>query len=226
MKTKHDFFLKRYISFLLAAFLFVYSSAVCLPVKGEEALYAKILRLHVVANSDSEEDQAMKLYVRDCILNELAAMYEENKIRDINEAKAFIGANIEKITSCAQNAVNKYKPNSGYTVDLELGLEYYPTKKYGSITLPAGKYSSLIIKIGKAEGRNWWCVLFPTLCLATATREDSSINSYVYEENGEKFIEAGFTPNELRIITEGDSRDVKVKFRVLEILGELFGAEG
>ena len=225
MKTKHDYFFKRYISFLLAVFLFVYSSIVCLPVNGEEEIYSKILRLHVVANSDSEKDQAMKLFVRDSILSELGKMYEQNKISDIKEAKAFIAQNTENLTLCAQSAVNKYDPDCGYTVELELGKEYYPTKEYESVTLPAGNYSSLIVKIGKAEGHNWWCVLFPTLCLATATREDCTSDSYVYEENGEKFIEAGFTPHELRIITESDNGDVKIKFRVLEILGELLGKE-
>lgn len=225
MKTKHDYFFKRYISFLLAAFLFVYSSMAYLPVNGEEEIYSKVLRLHILANSDSDTDQAMKLFVRDSILKELGKMYEENKISDIEEAKAFVGANTERLSLCAQNAVNKYNPDCGYTVELEIGEEYYPTKEYESVTLPAGKYSSLIVKIGKAEGHNWWCVLFPTLCLATATRKDSLADSYVYKENGEKFIEAGFTPHELRIITESDKAEVKIKFRTLEILGELFGAE-
>ncbi|MBQ7820891.1 MAG: stage II sporulation protein R [Clostridia bacterium] len=216
---KHDIFLRRYISFLLAAFMLMYTSSAYMPVNGEEAIYSKILRLHVIANSDSDYDQDMKLAVRDAVLAELACLYSENGVSSLREAKKAVDDNRERLVSAAKKAVFDY--GGAYDVTLELGRELYPTKSYDNVTLPAGEYESLKIRIGNAEGKNWWCVLFPTLCLVQASRDESA-DTYVYEENGEKFIAAGFTPEEIRIITEAESDEIKVKFRFLEIFGSLF----
>lgn len=222
---KHDSFLKRYISFVLAVLLFTYASGACLPVNGESAIYDKILRLHVVANSDSEEDQEMKLYVRNVLLSEIDALYRESGAVTLEAAKKVLSQNSEKLRLCAQKAIESFAPDCKYDAGIELAREYYPTREYEDITLPAGVYNSLIIKIGKAEGKNWWCVLFPTLCLASATKSEAKTDAYVYEENGEEFIAAGFTPEQIKIISDSKSDDVKIKFRVLEILGELFDPE-
>ena len=232
-KMKHDAFLKRYITFVLAAAMLMYTASAYLPVNGEEAIYSKILRLHVIANSDSESDQQMKLEVRDAVLYELDRLYAENDVTTLDEAKAVIEENSGALTSAAEGIISNWGEDYNYSVSLELGREVYPTKSYGEITLPAGEYDSVIIKIGKAEGKNWWCVLFPTLCLAQSSRsedlasrsEDAGTSSYVYKEDGEKFIAAGFTPDEIRIITESESDEIKVKFRILEIFGSLFEGE-
>ncbi len=200
----------------------MYSSSAYLPINSEQELYNKILRLHVVANSDTQEDQAMKLYVRDALLCELSHIYEENKVETLNEAKIAIDNNRDRLVLCAKSALCSYSPGCSYDVALELRREYYPTRVYEEAALPAGEYESLIIKIGEGAGQNWWCVLFPRLCLASAVEKGDSVNSYVYEENGEEFVAAGFTPEEIRIITESESDDIKIKFRVLEILGSLF----
>lgn len=223
---KHDAFLKRYITFVLAAAMLMYTASAYLPVNGEEAIYSKILRLHVIANSDSESDQQMKLEVRDAVLYELGRLYAENNVTTLDEAKAVIEKNSKVLTSAAEGVISSWGEDYNYSVGLELGREVYPTKSYDEVTLPAGEYESVIIRIGKAEGKNWWCVLFPTLCLAEASRNvNENTSSYVYEEDGEKFIAAGFTPEEIRIITEADSDEIKVKFRILEIFGSLFEGE-
>lgn len=200
----------------------MYSCSACLPQNSEEELYDKILRLHVIANSDGDDDQKMKLFVRDALLCELQCLFEENEAENLEAAKAVVDNNRERLTECAQNAVFSYSPGCDYDVKLELTHEKYPTKKYEDIALPAGVYNSLKVEIGSASGKNWWCVLFPTLCLSTACADTSS-KSYVYEEDGEEFIAAGFTPDEIRIITQSEDEDVKIKFRVLEIWGSLFG---
>ena len=98
---------------------------------------------------------------------------------------------------------------SDYHVSALIGKENYPTREYGDIRLPAGNYSSLRVMIGKAEGKNWWCVLFPPLCTGTAKPDDT-------------LVAAGFTPGEVRILTDSESPEYTLKFRILEIFGSLF----
>lgn len=216
-------FIKRYISFILAAFLLAYSSAAYMPVNSEQEIYSKVLRLHVLANSDSEYDQAQKLLVRDAVLCELGEIYKENGVQTLTEAKSAINENSARLLKAAHLAIG-----DKHNITLSLGREHFPTKSYDGVTLPAGKYESLVIRIGKAEGKNWWCVLFPTLCLSHATQSDNdeaSASSYIYTEDGEKFIAAGFTPDQIRLITENESGEIKIKFRILEIFGSVFDAD-
>ena len=211
-------FIKRYISFVLAVFLLAYSSAAYMPDNEDAEIYSKVLRLHVIASSDSEYDQAQKLSVRDAVLCELDMLYKENSVQTLDAAKSVIHAHSDRLTAAARSVLGTDTP-----VTLSLGRESFPRKTYDGITLPAGKYESLVIRIGKAEGKNWWCVLFPTLCLSHATKSDeASVTTYVYTEDGEKFITAGFTPDQIRLITENDSDDIKVKFRILEIWDSVF----
>ena len=100
-------------------------------------------------------------------------------------------------------------------VQVELGRERYPVRIYENYSLPAGEYTSLRIRIGEGEGRNWWCILFPRLCTARATEEE------VYED----FIAAGFTPEQYRMIKNESGPKYKIRFRILEILAQLTGME-
>lgn len=220
MKKRNEAFFTRYISFILAAVLFMYTVGAYLPTDNEEALYDKILRLHVIANSDADYDQELKLKVRDAVIEVMKKLYEQNGVVDIEEARRVVNENISMIEAAAKIVV--FENGYDYEVHVELSREYYPTRNYETLSLPAGTYASLRILIGEAKGQNWWCVLFPTLCLSAATRNENEANKhYIYSENGEKLLAAGFTPSELRIITESDDDEIKVKFRILEILGEL-----
>ncbi len=219
MKT--DTFFKKYLSFIFALVLIFGIAVTTLPVNGEEEIYNKILRLHVLANSDSDTDQKLKLKVRDALLSELEQVYADAGVSDVDEAETAINKNAERLVKAAEKVISEQ--GFDYNVEIELCREMYPTKEYENITLPAGNYRSVKVKIGEAGGKNWWCVLFPELCMSSAARKDTASETFVYEENGEKFIAAGFTPSELRIITDSDDGKIKVKFRVLEIIGELFG---
>ena len=219
MKT--DTFFKKYLSFIFALVLMFTIAVTALPVNGEEELYNKILRLHVLANSDSDTDQSLKLKVRDAILSELEEIYADAGVSDVNEAEKTIKKNTERLVKTAEKVI--VEQGFDYNVEIELCRETYPTREYENVTLPAGNYRSVKVKIGEAEGKNWWCVLFPELCMSSAARKDTASETFVYEENGEKFVAAGFTPSELRIITDSGDAKIKVKFRVLEIIGELFG---
>jgi stage II sporulation protein R len=158
-----------------------------------ETLPNEVLRLHVLANSDSEEDQALKLAVRDRILQEGSAVMDgvSNKEDAIEAAKEAIPA-LEK---AAQEEIRE----RGYSYPVSIAIEkvYFPTRQYGDTTLPAGKYDALRVVIGSGEGHNWWCVLFPALCLPAA--EDTPELSEV------------LTPGELDTVQGGEKYEVRFK---------------
>jgi len=179
-----------------------------LPVYGETELYDDVLRLHVIAESDSEEDQVLKLKVRDAVLESMNGAMEE--CGDIDSALICAEKMLDEIQRAAEECLREN--GSEYTVSAELGREKYPRRDYGASVLPAGTYHSLRIIIGEGEGRNWWCVLFPTACIRFAQADEGA------------YIAAGFTPQEYRIIT-GSEGKLKVRFRILEILSGLIGFE-
>lgn len=172
-----------------------------LPIHGEAEVYENVLRLHVIANSDTEEDQALKLLVRDEILKTSEDILSGCRTRD--EAKAAVLQNIDLLRSSALSAIKKV--NKDYSVDIELDKEKYPTKNYESFCFPSGEYLSLKVKIGKAEGQNWWCVLFPPMCLGAASESEA-------------IAEVGLTDTQYAIITETDSHKYKIRFKLLEAI--------
>ncbi len=190
---------------ILAAFLLVS----VLPVHGEEKIYSDMIRLHVIAASDSDEDQAVKLQVRDAVLEVVEASMEN--VKNQEEALAAIEAANDEIYTAAKSVLER--EGFDYPVSVELGLENYPERVYEGFTLPAGQYTSLRVIIGGGEGHNWWCVLYPPLCTTAA------------EDREQVFITAGFTDEQYKTITETKQVKYKVRFKVLEILASLFGIE-
>ena len=173
-----------------------------LPIHSEAAIYDNVLRLHVLANSDSSEDQALKLEVRDRILEETATLFNDCKSKD--EARAAVESNLDKIREIAEQTVRE--TGYEYGVSVRLGEEEYPTKNYEECCFPAGEYLSLRVMIGEAEGENWWCVLFPPLCIDAAG------------ESREVFAEVGLTDEQYSFITETDNPKYKVRFKLLEVI--------
>jgi stage II sporulation protein R len=178
-----------------------------MPVHGEDRIYDSVVRLHVLANSDSEYDQALKLKVRDSVLAAASEIVAGCMTR--NEAEAALRENLDLICAAAVSVVEA--EGAEYPVTVELGEEEYPTRSYDSICFPAGTYMSLRVMIGEAEGRNWWCVLFPNLCLSAATKKEAE----------KAFIQAGLTPEQYKIITESNGMKYTVRFKILEVLEEL-----
>lgn len=125
----------------------------------------KLIRFHVIANSDSPEDQSLKLKVRDRILNDIGSEMENLSTRD--ESEDFLNNNIEHIREIAADEILKHGKN--YNVAVMLGKSWFPAKAYGSVALPPGEYTALKVVIGRGEGKNWWCVLFPPLCFVDIT---------------------------------------------------------
>jgi len=186
--------------FLLTGLLLI------LPVGDEGEVYDKVIRLHVLAHSDSEEDQALKLKVRDALLDEAAAMTAGCEGRE--EAEAALAAKTDVLRQIAEETLRESGCERPVTVTI--GQEVYPTRAYEGLRLPAGEYCSLRVMIGEAEGQNWWCVLFPPLCVGSASEAE------------EEMVSAGFTPGQIKILTDTENPRYVLKFKILEIIGSLF----
>lgn len=171
----------------------------------QERLAEKLIRLHVIANSDSEADQALKLQVRDAILEEAEEILRA--CAGLEEAEEQLGAALERMTAIAGDTVAR--AGYDYPVSAALSYESYPTREYETFRLPAGRYLSLRMTIGAGEGRNWWCVVFPPLCNAATT-----------EEFRETAGAAGLSSEELALLTE-ESQGVVVRFKVIEWVEEM-----
>ena len=181
------------------------------PVHGEEAVYDNVIRLHVLANSDSKEDQSEKLRVRDAVLSYTEERLAECKTRE--DAIRTLESCLEEIEAVAENQLAR----DGYSLPVKVAfdVERYPTRQYASCCFPSGSYLSLRVMIGEAEGQNWWCVLFPSLCYSAATADGgSSMES--------SLTALGFSGDQYRIITDSsDNTTYQVRFKLLEVLGEL-----
>lgn len=160
---------------------------------GCEEIPSQVLRLHVLANSDSQEDQTLKLEVRDRVLAESAGMLDG--VKDREQAERAVSRKLKQLRSAAQDEVKKR--GYPYPVDVSLKNTWFPTRKYGDVTLPAGEYDALEVVIGSGEGHNWWCVLFPPLCLPAA--QDT------------KQLEDVLNPNELKIVRGSGGYEIKFK---------------
>ncbi len=173
-------------------------------------LSQNLVRLHVVANSDSASDQALKLKVRDAIIEFMKDKLANSK--NINETKDIINANLQTIEEVSRKVVKAN--NSSYEVKASIGNYSFPTKTYGDIALPAGEYQALKVVIGEGVGANWWCVLFPPLCFIDATH--GTIPDSVKQD-----LKTSLSNEEYKLITTSDSDEdipVKIKFKVVEIL--------
>ena len=129
-----------------------------------EEVSREVFRLHILANSDSEEDQQLKLTVRDRLLQVTAPMFENCRSKE--EASREAERNLDRIQEIAQQVV--YDCGYNYQVTAKVTKMYFPARKYENFTLPAGEYDALRLVIGEGKGHNWWCVLFPALCLPSA----------------------------------------------------------
>ena len=142
-----------------------------------------LLRLHVVANSDSPYDQEVKLLVRDGVFKELEALVGEAGSKE--EAQALISANLERLEEVAAEILSQY---ADYPLTAVLEKTVFPTKSYGELVLPAGEYDALRLVLGAGEGKNWWCVIFPPLCFVDAAGNISGIPKTTQASTGRGVI--------------------------------------
>lgn len=167
--------------------------------------YEGIVRLHVLANSDTVEDQALKLKVRDAVIE---YMEKQDDLNSAGEAREYLSENLNRLEKIAEGVIAS--EGYDYSARADLGVRYIPEKAYGGITFPAGNYEALNITIGRGEGENWWCVLFPPLCLleeGTATDDEVVSGDEASEGNNDD---------------EGSSeaRKLRLRWKLAEILNE------
>ena len=143
-----------------------------------DGIRQNILRLHVIAASDSGYDQKIKLELRDCLL------LKGKEIFDESESKAAAEEKISKSISLIQQAADSFLSEKGYPykATVNLGKSYFPTRHYNSFTLPAGNYDALKVTIGEGEGQNWWCIMFPALCLPAAEKDSDNFDGILTEK--------------------------------------------
>ena len=138
----------------------------------------EVLRLHVIANSDEDYDQELKLKVRDALLQSGESIFSGSK--DIISAESKIADKQDILRYTAEETI--YNLGFTYDVKIELARSYFPTKTYGELTLPAGYYKAVRVIIGQGKGKNWWCIMFPPLCLPAATDSEDIISDFFSEE--------------------------------------------
>ncbi|MDR1217446.1 MAG: stage II sporulation protein R [Oscillospiraceae bacterium] len=197
---------KKWETALIAALAVTFFAGAALASQQQE-LSGTLIRLHVVANSDSTEDQAAKLAARDGVLSELDALLEG--VSDREHASKLISQSMGAIESAAHRAAG-----GGYSVHAELKPEYFPTREYETFSLPAGRYMSLRVVLGDGDGRNWWCVVFPPLCAPAA--DAASAGAPLAGEHSSPLL----TDEEIALISES-SAGVTVKFKAMEIIGRI-----
>lgn len=173
-------------------------------IADRETLNEELIRLHVVANSDSEEDQAIKLRVRDAVTESLQSALAD--VADVEAAKSYLQENLPKIQAIA-NTVLEEAGFDGEAV-VTLCKEAFDTRYYDTFTLPAGVYEALRITIGEGEGHNWWCVVFPALCVSATSGEFADVAAG-----------AGFSDTLNGALT--GEEDYEVRFYILDVLGRL-----
>ena len=175
-------------------------------IRTQEALSGKVVRLHVLANSDTEADQALKLEVRDAILSYAEPLLD--RVSDQKEAEAVLRGQLLELEETAIEVI--HSAGYSYPVTVELEKTDFPTREYPSFSLPAGEYLALRVLIGEAAGQNWWCVVFPPLCSAVAADFSDTIENTCFSEE------------EIAFITE-EKIEYQIKFKIVELLADCLG---
>ncbi len=196
--------MKQHLKIWEISLLFALCVTLCTGLYAKAAqnqLAGELIRLHVIANSDSDSDQNAKLKVRDNVLAILTPQLEG--VRNLDEAEAVIDKTIPQLSEAAVQSLQE--SGKYYKADAKLCVESYPTRNYDGFSLPAGDYVSLQIILGEGKGQNWWCVVFPPLCMASVEDEDTF----------------SALPKDSEQLITSDGTGYKLKFRVIELYGEI-----
>jgi len=189
------------------SFAVVYAIAYAETTQADIA--SEVVRLHILANSDNEDDQAIKLLVRDGLLPQLSAQL--TTAGDKTAVCAALEGELENIEAAAEAILRA----NGYTYNAQASLSrvYFPTRTYGDIALPAGPYDALRIELGTGEGRNWWCMLFPPLCYVDITQTE--VSPALKED-----LDALLTPEGAALVTNTNDTNMRIRFKFIELWQE------
>lgn len=194
------------LSLLLVLYIFISATSYVQAVSSN--ISNSVFRLHVIANSDSKEDQDLKYKVRDKLLEYMNSLCIN--ITSKEEAISIVQNHKEEFKNIALEVIHDEGFN--YSVNVNIGNFEFPTKTYGDISFPAGMYDALRIEIGDASGKNWWCVLFPSLCFI-------DISSGIVDEDSKALLEENLSEEAYTIVSDNSNTVIKFKFKILELFG-------
>ena len=199
-------FLNSIIILLFLLFIYVLISAHSYVTAVSSDLSNSVFRLHVLANSDSEEDQKLKLKVRDSLLEYMNNICKNCSTKQ--EAISIANEHKNEFQNIAEQTIIENGFN--YNVNININNFYFPTKDYGDISLPAGYYDALRVEIGEAEGKNWWCVMFPSLCFI-------DVSSGIVDGEAKGNLEKNLNTESYKVISDSNT-EFEVKFKIIELL--------
>ena len=181
MKYKRSILL---ISAFIISYIYIFHPLIEKKIT-KDGFKEKVIRFHIRANSDKEEDQELKLLIRDKILEVMGEKFKDTN--SLGESRIVIKENIDEMKSIAENIISTQ--GKDYEVNISLKEDNFPLRKYGNMIFPQGQYEALIIEIGQGEGQNWWCVMFPPICFVDITHsvayaaENNELGEYIQEQN-------------------------------------------
>jgi len=203
----------KYIFVILLLFAFILLSAYSYVTAVSSDLSKNLFRLHVIANSNSKEDQDLKYLVRDSVLDYVNSISKENGITSKQELISLVEQNKDNIKKVAEDTIQKN--GFDYNVNISIGNFSFPDKVYGDITLPAGFYDALKIEIGAAAGQNWWCVMFPPLCFV-------DVSSGIVPEDSKETLQNNLSSDEdYNLLSTNSPTDLKLKFKIIELFHDM-----
>ena len=206
-KVINNVFFKRFLLLIFLLFIYTIICAVSYVNAVSSNIESSVFRLHVIANSDSKEDQDLKYIVRDNILTYINEISKNASTKE--EVIEIARNNIDTIKQIAQETV--YENGYNYSVNIKIGNFAFPTKQYGDISLPAGFYDALRVEIGSASGHNWWCVMFPPLCFV-------DVSSGVVPEESKEVLQENLSYEEYNLLSENQNNsDMNFKFKIVEL---------
>ncbi len=198
---------------IILTFLLLLYSSVCAVSYAQSIssdIAESVFRLHVIANSDSKEDQNLKYIVRDNLIEYMNSIC--NNCSSKQEAISIVEKNKDIFEQIAINTIKEQ--GYSYPVKINIGNFEFPTKNYGDISLPAGFYDALRVEIGEAKGQNWWCVMFPPLCFVDVT-------SGIVPDESKDLMKDNLSEEEFALVSKNSSSDIQFKFKLLEIFNNL-----
>ena len=198
------------VLFLFTGVLMVFYRRGVAEQRRQQDIAEEILRLHVVANSDSEEDQALKMEVKESIVTYLRGIMGDAK--SVEEARLEIQKRLPEIEDLAREKMKM--EGYDYEADAVLGKCYFPVKEYGDMTFPAGEYEALKVNLGKSAGKNWWCVMYPTLCFVDSTYQ-------IVPETSKEKLKENLTEEEYNSLLDGGD-NVQYSSRIIEWIQNVF----
>lgn len=210
MKFLKNYTLKRILVLLFLLTLFIFISAISYVTAVSKDIADSVFRLHVIANSDSKEDQELKIQVRDELLSYMNTLAKDCSSKE--EVVELAKEHQEEFKQIAEQTI--FKNGFSYPVTIEIGDSDFPTKTYGDIALPAGTYEALRVQIGDAKGQNWWCVMFPPLCFV-------DVSSGVVPDESKEEIKESLNEEEYSLISQTDDNKINFKFKLVEFFQNL-----